>query len=88
MPLWSEGRGHFVTFLMPYSRDDFASVSVNCPNDRFSLGYSFMSAEPAIALAILLCLYLFGFNKHSVFSVEDVSNITDLLKLSRKKILF
>ena len=75
MPLWSEGRGHFVTFLVPYSGDDFASVSVNCPNDRFSLGYSFVSAKAAIALPILLCFDLFGFDKHSVFSVEGISNL-------------
>jgi len=61
---------------------------VNCPSDLFSLAYGFVRAEAAIALTVSLCLYLFGFNKHSVFSVEDVSNITDLLKLSRKKILF
>jgi hypothetical protein len=73
---------------MPYGGNGFASIGVNCPNGLFSLANGFMGAEAAIALAILLCLYLFGFNKHSVFSVEDVSNITDLLKLSRKKILF
>ena len=88
MPLWGERGGHFVTFLMPYSRDDFASVSVNCPNDRFSLGYSFVSAEPAIALASLLCYYLFRFDKHSVFSVEGINNLSDWIGFVKKKVYF
>jgi len=56
-----------VTFFVPYSGDGFHSISVNRPNNRFSLAYRFVVTKAAIALAALLCLDLFGFDEHFFF---------------------
>ena len=59
-----------MALFMPYGGDGFASVGVNRPYYGFSLAYRFVSAKAAIALAILLCFDLFGFNEHFMFSVR------------------
>ena len=59
-----------MTFLVPYSRDGFASVGMHRPYYRFSLAYRSVSAMAAIASPILLCLDLFGFDEHFMFSVR------------------
>ena len=61
-----------MTLLVPYSGDGFASIGVNCPNNRFSLAYRFVAAKAAIALPILLCFDLFGFEEHFFSLVESI----------------
>ena len=59
-----------MALFMPYSGDGFASISVKSPYYGFSLAYRFVVAKAAIALAILLCFDLFGFEEHFFSLVE------------------
>ena len=66
-----------MTFFMPYGGDGFASIGVNRPNNSFSLAYRFVGAKAAIALPILLCFDLFGFEEHIFFPwLKAYCNIT------------
>ena len=65
-----------MTFLVPYSRDGFASIGMHRPYYRFSLAYRSVSAMAAIASPILLCFDLFGFEEHFFPWLKVYSNIT------------
>ena len=65
-----------MALFMPYGRDGFASISVNRPYYGFSLAYRFVVTKAAIALAILLCFDLFGFEEHFFPWLKAYSNIT------------
>ena len=61
-----------MAFFVPDGRDGSASVGMHRPYYRFSLAYRSIGAMAAIALAILLCLDLFGFDEHLFSFVQSI----------------